>query len=114
MQCEKMYSKRANLKAHMKSAHEKKTFDYQICKKSCTSQHRKDHHYERCKENENVELKHLMEEFVEEIEGLGSRPMNMKFADEYEVFVQTQTRDYPCDDCAIVFFKEEKLADAQV
>ena len=33
VQCEKIYSKRANLKAHIKAAHEQKTNDCQICKK---------------------------------------------------------------------------------
>ena len=41
VQCEKIYSKQANLKAHIKAAHEQKTIDCQICKKSFTSQHRK-------------------------------------------------------------------------
>ena len=68
VQCEKIYSKRANLKAHIKTAHEQKSIDCQICKKSFTSQHRKDQHYERCKEKENTQLKDLMQEFVDEID----------------------------------------------
>ena len=46
VQCEKIYSKRANLKDHIKTVHEQKTIDCQICKKSFTSQRRKDQHYE--------------------------------------------------------------------